>query len=448
MPMIKSNPALPPAILTIFGITGDLSRRKLLPALYYLADDNMLPKAFKIVGVTRRGTTTEEIIKKVKDSLKKRGEACNKATLDKLSEAITIVTMDITDKDEYVRLKSQLDNIETKAKVCMNRIFYLAMPSQMFTPVVHLLDRGDLNTGCQHGKSESRLLIEKPLGYDLSSAKELIDDICSAFNENQLYLIDHYLAKPAVQRLVAFRMDPDGPKPAWNKDSIKRIVITADESIGIEGRSVFYEQMGALRDVVQSHLLQLLAILTMDKPANKSAEAIRATKIKVLDDIKLPDKDNIAALTIRGQYDGYPEEIGNPNTSIETFAAVKLEIDNDQWRGVDMILRTGKKLEIKATNIRLVFKLPSSTDEPNLIIHIEPGPKNNNSVDSIEYRDDYEHVLVGAIGADRTLFATKEEVLASWRIVDPIIKAWSQDRTELEIYQPGSDGPEAFTKII
>lgn len=448
MPMIKNNQLLPPAILTIFGITGDLSRRKLLPALYYLADDNMLPKAFKIVGVTRRGTTVAKVVEAVKGSLHERGEVCNESTLSKLSDVIVIVTMDITSKDEYVQLKSQLDNIETEAKVCMNRLFYLAMPSQMFTPVVHLLDSGGLNTGCQHHKSESRLLIEKPLGYDLSSSKELIDDISNAFNESQLYLIDHYLAKPAVQKLVAFRMDPEGPKPAWNKDHIKRIVITANESIGIEGRSVFYEQMGALRDVVQSHLLQLLAILTMYKPADQSAEAIHAAKIKLLNDINPPDTDKMASLTVRGQYYGYTDEVNNPNTSIETFAAIKLEINNEQWRGVEVVLRTGKKLKSKATNIHLVFKIPGSTDEPNLIIHIEPGPKDNLSVDSIDYRDDYEHVLVGAIGADKTLFATKEEVLASWRIVDPIIKAWSEGSPKLETYKPGSYGPERYKELL
>jgi len=446
--MTTSNTTqLPPAILTFFGITGDLSKRKLLPALYYLAEDNMLPEAFKIVGVTRHGTTVDKVITDIQSSLKERKENFQQETLDKLRRIIVIVTMDILDPVEYARLKTRLDSIEDESKVCMNRLFYLAMPSEMFRPVTQLLDKNGLNTGCQHGKTESRLLIEKPLGYDLSSATSLIDNICQAFNEKQLYLIDHYLAKPAVQKLMAFKLDPNGPKPAWNKDNIKRIIIRADESIGIEGRAIFYEQMGALRDFLQSHLLQLLAIITMDKPANNSAEAIQTAKIEALNSVLPPQIDRIDITTVRGQYSGYRDEVNNPNSSIETFAAVKLEINSEQWSGVEIVLRTGKKLKAKATNIQLVFKVPGSNDEPNLIIHIEPGSEDS-SRNSIKYRDDYEHVLVGAATGDKTLFATKEEILASWRIIEPILKSWAQNVPEISHYEQESDGPAAFNQLI
>jgi len=444
--MTKTNLELPPAILTIFGITGDLSKRKLLPSLYYLTDDNMLPPSFRIVGITRRGTTPDEVIETVREAMHERGKTCNEATLEKLKAAIVIVKMDITDLAEYVRLKTQLDKIEDELGVCLSRLFYLAMPAQVFMPAVQLLSKSSLNTGCQHGSTESRLLIEKPLGYDLNSATELITTIAASFKDKQLYLIDHYLAKEAVQTLLASRLKSTVLEPLWNKDHVNHIIITADESIGIENRVIFYEEMGALRDVVQSHLIQLLSVVAMERPADASAAAIHTAKLKLMKAVQPPAADEMDNLTIRGQYNGYRQEVNNPDSMVETFAAVSLRIDNERWQGVPIILRTGKKLAAKATKVTIVFK--DADKAHNLIIHIEPNKDAvDSSADKIIYQDDYEQVLVAAINGDKTLFATKEEVLASWRIVDPILAAWTHNRTKLSSYQPGSEGPESFKEL-
>jgi glucose-6-phosphate 1-dehydrogenase len=446
MPKTKNKKqGLPPTILTIFGITGDLSRRKLLPALYYLADDNLLPSSFKIVGVTRHGTTTEEVIETIKTSLKARHETCHQHTLDKLQSSIIIETMDITTLAPYKRLKTKLDAIEDEDKVCMSRIFYLAMPAQMFKPVTSLLDRGGLNDGCQHGTAESRLLLEKPIGHDLHSATDLIDSICKVFHERQLYLIDHYLAKPAVQELLAFKVKLGVTELIWDAAHVSRIVISADESLGIEGRIVFYEQMGALCDFVQSHLMQLLTIVTMDRPVDVSAEAIHAAKLQLLEAVTV-SSNNIARSTVHGQYQGYPEEVNNPNSRIETFAAIKLAINNERWQGVPIILRTGKKLKSKTTKIALTLKLPGSASVHDLIIHIEPQTKGTNNI--INSRDDYEQMMINAINGDKTLFATKEEVLASWRIITPILKSWANDIPKLVTYKPTSNGPIAYEQLL
>jgi len=418
---------LPPAILTIFGITGDLSKRKLLPSVYYLAEDNRLPTNFKIVGITRRGMTVAEVIDAIRTSVHQQGRTCRSATLKKLEKRIIIVKMDLTSAPQYAKLKNQLDEIEAEQSVCLNRMFYLAMPSQVFIPVVHLLGEAGLNNGCVHGKAESRLLIEKPLGYDLNSATELINTISISFNEEQLYLIDHYLAKAAVQDLLAFRLSNTEFEPVWNRNHIKQIVITADESIGIEGRVIFYEQMGALRDVIQSHLFQLLSLVTMDLPKTASAGAIHAAKLKLLNSVEEPK------ISLRGQYQGYREEVDNADSTVETFAALKLFINSRKWQGVPIVLRTGKKLAVKSTEVRIVFK------DKTKVLDLRTR---------VNQKDDYEQVIAGALLGDKALFVSRDEALSSWRIIEPVLRAWADNDTELKIYKAGSTGPSAYNKLI
>jgi glucose-6-phosphate 1-dehydrogenase len=464
-------PALEPAILTIFGLTGDLAQRKLLPALYQLAHDKLLPDSFKIVGISRRDTTVEDVIERIRHGIEARGGTCDEETLAWLREAISIVHMNMTDEHEYAGLKRELDRIEDELGICLNRLFYLAIPSTLFGSVIRRLGQQDLNAGCQHGRAESRLLIEKPFGYDLESAEELIGTIAESFTESQVYRIDHYLAKETVQNILTFRFQNPLLKQSWDGRHISRITITASESIGIEGRAAFYEQMGALRDLVQSHLLQLLALIAMDKPTTMTAKAIHASKEILLRQVKPPHADQMAERAIRGQYKSYREEVGNDDSMVETFAAVRLTIENERWADVPVLIRTGKALKAKTTEITVAFYDPTVSELENyLTLYIQPDegftlklhikkPGFENETQSVDMRfkydetvnaahpDAYERVLVDAVRGDKTLFATSEEVLASWHIIEPIMQAWAQNLSPLHIYDNGSWGPDASQQL-
>lgn len=462
---------LEPAILTIFGITGDLARRYLLPAMYQLAHNNLLPTTFKIVGVTRQALTTADIIKSFQKSLETAGIKYIPSTLAKLEASLAVVSMDITDKDEYVRLKTELDAIEDNVGQCLHRLFYLSIPSTVYGPIVTRLGEHGLNHGCQHGSTDSRLLIEKPFGYDLRSAEDLIKDLSHSFTEDQIYRIDHYLAKETVQNILTFRANNPLFQAVWNNGHISKIVITAAEAIGIEGRSTFYEPIGALRDIIQSHLLQIAALVTMDMPSRLSAESIHAARADLLNVLQPPKPDEMVTKTIRGQYDSYRQETNNPDSSTETFAAIEFEINNDTWRGVPLVVQTGKKLVHKNSEVMIAFKSSVGHKTTNyLTFRLQPNegvaldlvikrPGFEAETEPVkmefdyhgleaEHPDAYERVLVDAMRGDKTLFATSDEVLASWRAVQPILDAWQHEQVPLHTYTSGSAGPDAADKLV
>lgn len=463
---------LEPAILTIFGLTGDLAKRKLLPALYRLAHDEMLPKGFKIVGLSRRGTTVAEVLEVIRVSVNAEGKRCSATTMKRLEEALSIVDMDITQPKEYTRLKKELDSIEDSVGQCLHRLFYLAIPSTLFESVVERLGKADLNNGCQHSVAESRLMIEKPFGYDLESAKELIKTLHKSFKEDQIYRIDHYLAKETVQNILTFRFSNPLFSGAWNHRDISHIMITAAESIGIEGRTDFYETTGALRDLVQSHLIQILSLVTMDEPSNMSSESIHKAKSALMKKIVSPSPDAITVQTIRGQYASYNREVGNTHSQTETYAAIRLTVDNESWQGTPMYIRTGKALASKVTEVTVVFKNDSKPKVFNtLTIRIQPNEgivlslhiKKPGYLKKIEdvpmdfcYDEhfgisppaDYERVLVDALRGDKTLFATSQEVLESWRIIEPILQSWQTDRQPLHTYENDSWGPKVADDLL
>lgn len=461
-----------PAILTIFGITGDLAKRKLLPALYNLVDADLLPDSFKIVGLSRRNTSPEDIINELKQTLISNNTTVSNDSLDRLQACISIVHMDITSSDDYTKLKSELDSIEDSMGVCLHRLFYLAIPSSLFSAVTERLGDKDLNSGCQHGSTESRLLIEKPFGYDVRSAQELIDKLNQHFDEQHLYRIDHYLAKETVQNILTFRFENPIFNNAWDHNHISHILLSASESIGIEGRRDFYEQTGALRDVVQSHLLQLLALVTMEKPKSRSANAIHDSKTELLRKVSPPKADCIATKTVRGQYASYRHEISSNHSQTETFAALQLSIDDERWRNVPVYLQTGKKLRQKSTEITIVFNHPDSHDKPNfLTIRIQPNesivldlrikkPGFEHESQGVHmdfsysenvnatHPDAYERVIVDAMRGDKTLFATADEIMASWHVIAPIQTAWENNQSPLLIYDDNSSGPEAAGALL
>lgn len=450
-----------PFTLTIFGITGDLANRMLLPALYDLAVQDLLPKPFRILGVSRRPHTTDEVVSTLEKSVKNKGDKVNPDALKLLRECIEIVKMDPADQDGYPELRRRIDEVEKESGVCMNRLFYLAIPSRMFATVSELLGKNGLNESCPHGTGQSRLLIEKPLGHDLASAQELSDKLAQHFSEDQIYRIDHFLAKETAQNILAFRAHNPLFNSVWDKNHISHILISAAEDIDIEGRTVFYEQTGALRDMIQSHLLQLTALTTMELPAALDATQLHVKKQELLDSIAPVDP----ARAVRGQYKGYREEVSNPDSLIETYAALDLRIQNERWQDVPILLRTGKAMQEKVTEITLVF----AQGERSNVLNIQLAPFEGISVklyakkpgfekEMQEVTMDfcysrsfaghrqptpYERVLIDAFKGDQALFATNDEVLSSWRILEPVLQEWDKSDTKMHEYERGSWGPTA-----
>lgn len=471
--MATSTPyQLTPAAIVIFGITGDLARRKLLPALFRLANAGLLPQGYEIIGVTRSGTTAESLLDSIRGSLVECSEKCDEDQLSEFGKAMSVLTMDLSKVEEYAKLKQALDQHESRLGVCTNRLFYLAVPSQTFGSIAHLLGKSGLAKGCAHNIGEGRLLIEKPFGYDLESAKELIETLSVDFTEKQVYRVDHYLAKETAQNILTFRFSNPIFEAIWDRKSVRSIMVTAAESIGIEGRASFYEQTGALRDVLQSHLLQLLALVTMQRPEGATSEAVHAKKLELLRAVEPITADQIDSRTVRGQYEGYKQEVRNDASITETFAAVRLDIDTPQWQGVPMLLRTGKALSEKVTEITLEFKDNAADDghdntltlrlQPNEGISIElqakkPGFDAQTRIVQMDFcyeqtgegvhPDAYERVLVDAMRGDKTLFATSDEVLASWDIVEAVVRAWSKNADGMQQYPKESWGPDASDRL-
>lgn len=467
-----SNPkpkVLHDGIFVIFGITGDLSRRKLLPALYSLVALDMLSDNFKIVGVTRQSTEIYQLVSSAEQYIEESGEEVNQVTLNKLRGMISLVTMGINEPSEYQKLHSHIQTLESEVGHNLNRHYYLAVPPQMFTPIINGL--GSVGLSRNEHLFENRILIEKPFGHDTASAIQLIKEIENVFDEENIYRVDHYLAKETAQNILTFRTNNPIFRSAWNCESIDHILITASEKIGIEGRVNFYDSTGAMRDLIQSHLLQLLALITMEEPLDNSAESIHKSKLELLKAIQPIKANEVDKVAVRGQYRGYKDEVGK-NSLTETYAAIRLQIDNPRWRGLPVLLRTGKALHDKITEITLVFKThnKNSTDYNTLTLRIQPNEgivlklrakkpsleaetqivqmdfSYNDSFTS-KQPDAYERVLIDALRGDKTLFTTDEEVLASWNIVEEVLQAWSENADSMQIYEPGSWGPSKAEEL-
>ncbi len=456
------------AVFVIFGITGDLAKRKLLPALYRLADLNLTTDTFRIIGTTRRETTVDDVIEEIRNTVV--GEV-NEATIDTLRSVISMVNMDIAQPDDYALLKEALAAVDNSVTAKLNRLFYLAVPPEMFESVVSGLGAHGLNKS-PYENTESRLLIEKPFGHDYASAVDLIKKLEAIFDEKQIYRVDHYLAKETAQNILTFRTTNPIFRSVWDCNSIDHIVVTASEKIGIEGRVNFYEKTGAMRDLIQSHLLQLLALTTMEEPATLTAEAIHASKTKLLRSITPLTAETVDTHTVRGQYHTYRIEVNNPDSHTETYAAMQLTINNDRWRNVPVLLQTGKAMHEKMTEITIVFKSRGlNSDGKNILtLRIQPNegidlslrakkPSLSDETQTVkmdfdydesfsgQQPDAYERVLVDAIRGDKTLFTTDEEVLLSWQIIEAALVAWAADNSTMETYQLGSWGP-ASTKQL
>jgi glucose-6-phosphate 1-dehydrogenase len=478
-----------PGVVVIFGASGDLTKRKLLPALFHLEEQGLLPAEFAIVGVARRDLK-KEFAADMKDGiLKFGGVKPDDKKIDDFIEKVEYHAMNFDDDAGYSDLKALLEKIDKERGTEGNRLFYLAVAPEYFSDIINRL--GD--HGMAHPeKGHARVIIEKPFGHDLESARELNDEVNKVFDEEQIFRIDHYLGKETVQNILVFRFANGIFEPIWNRNFIDHVQITAAESIGIEGRGPFYEKAGALRDVVQNHVMELLSFVAMEPPVSFEANSVRGEKVKVWRAIKPIPIEN----TVRGQYalgtvdgqqvQGYREEDRvDPNSTTETFAALKLEMENWRWAGVPFYLRAGKRMAKRVTEITIQFKQPPlllfdrpgsgpcNEIQPNLLkMRIQPdegislrfgakvpGPETNVCPVVMDFQyatafgvnsaNGYERLLLDAMLGDQTLFAHRDGVEATWSLYTPVLQAWAKSKPrDFPNYTSGTWGPKAADGLL
>ena len=477
--------------MTIFGATGDLAHRKLLPALYNLAHEGSLPERFELIGIARSEYSDEEFREEARGSIERFSRTKpDPDVLNGLLENVRYLPGSFDKLEVYERIGSTLKEFEEQAGEPLNRVFYMSTSPEFFPVIAGALGDSGL---AKVREAETRIVVEKPFGYDLQSARELNQKLLDVFNESQIYRIDHYLGKETVQNLLAFRFANALFEPVWNRNYIDNVQITAAEDIGIEGRAGYYEHAGALRDLVQNHMLQLLALLTIEPPASFQANRLRDEKVKLLESIPPPKPREVRSMAIRAQYGpgavagkpvpAYREEEGvEADSRTETYAALRLSISNWRWAGVPFYLRTGKRLARKVTEIAVTLKpvphLAFGTDGslgvlPNQVILMVqpdegvtvslgakiPGPRMRIRPVNMEFHygtsfmsqspEAYERLILDAMRGDPTLFTRNDEIEALWGIIDPILTSWKRDtRSPIRQYPAGSAGPPAAVSLM
>ena len=482
-----------PCVLVMFGVTGDLARKKLLPAVYDLANRGLLPPGFSLVGFARRSWEHEDFAQITHNAVKEHARTPFRDNVwEQVSEGIRFVPGEFGDDDAFDRLADCVRRLDTERGTGGNYGFYLSIPPKTFPEVIRQLKRSGLSdpTPDEAGRLPwRRVVIEKPFGHDLASAQELNATLDSVFPPHAVFRIDHYLGKETVQNILALRFANTLFEPIWNRSYVDHVQITMAEDIGIGGRAGYYDGIGAARDVIQNHLLQLLALTAMEEPLSFDADSLRTEKEKALSAVRLPE--DLATGTARGQYaagwqggiqvPGFLEEEGiAPDSRTETYAAMRLAVDTRRWAGVPFFLRTGKRLPRRMTEIALIFQraphLPFSATETNelgqnaLVIRVQPdegvtvrfgskvpGP-------AMEVRDvnmdfaygesftesspeAYERLLLDVLIGDPPLFPRQEEVELSWRILDPIELFWAE-HTKPEPYAAGTPGPPSADALM
>jgi glucose-6-phosphate 1-dehydrogenase len=491
MPVGQLQKKPDPCSFVIFGVTGDLAHRLVIPALYNLTASNLLPDKFCVVGVARKGMSSDDLIDGLMKGLRQFATRPVDETIAKrLFECVTAIEADPSDPASFDAMRERLDRLEAKRETGGNRLFYLATPPNAFLPISRELGRTGM---LAENGSWRRLVIEKPFGTDLASARTLNAELARLLDEHQIYRIDHYLGKETVQNILVLRFANGMFEPIWNRNHIDHIQITVDEKLGVGHRGSFYDSTGALRDMVPNHLFQLLSLVAMEPPARFDAHAVRSEKGEVLSSIQTQTEEEALKNSVRGQYRG--GRVGDteiedyrrtadvrPDSTTETYAALKLTIDNWRWAGVPFYLRTGKALGVKRTEIAIKFKQApfamfrdTSVDrlsqnylvistEPTEGIELQfntkvPGPTIN--IDGVEmkfrYKDyfktapstGYETLIYDCIIGDNILFQRADSVEAGWLAVQPFIDAWKKAGSKgLKIYDPGSEGPEEADDLL
>ena len=491
-PLVEGLERLPvhPTTLAIFGATGDLSKRKLLPAIYNLAHEGALPERFNLIGISRGEQSDEEFQQLARESIEQFSRRPpDDQVLSSLVGRMRYVTGSFDQPDMYDRLGQALTELDEDADIAFNRLFYLSTAPSFFPVIAKMLGERELH---RREGSEVRMIVEKPFGTDLESALALNRELLSVFDERQIFRIDHYLGKETVQNMLVLRFANEIFEPLWNRSYVDSVQITAAEDIGIGTRAGYYDQSGALRDLIQNHMLQLLMLLTMEPPVSFDANPVRDEKVKVLRAIRPPTPEEVPSMAVRAQYGpgkaggeevhGYLDEEGVPDDSTtETYAAVRLKISNWRWAGVPFYLRTGKRLARKNTEIavrlkpvpHLAFQQQGSLGvEPNqLVLMVQPNEGVSLSLVTkipgarmavrpvnMEFQygtsflsqspEAYERLILDTMRGEATLFARNDEVEAAWAICDPILQAWSQTPGPLPQYPAGSAGPKEADDLL
>jgi glucose-6-phosphate 1-dehydrogenase len=481
-----------PCVIVIFGASGDLTKRKLLPALYNLAANGLLAEDFAIIGVARRPWSEAEFRQQMRDGMEAFAtQKVDTKLWSKLEPRILYCQGSFDDPATYEHLKTMMAESDAAHHTGGNAMFYLSVQPGSFAAVAQQLHASGLTDETE--QAWRRIVIEKPFGRDLASARALNASLSAILTERQIYRIDHYLGKETAQNLLVFRLGNSMVEPVWNRNFIDHIEITVAETLGIESRGAFYENAGAFRDIMQNHMLVLMALIAMEPPASLVGEAVRNEKVKLLESIRIPTPADVLRDTVRGQY-GLGEMSGKPTVSyrsepnvsatsvIETFTAMKLWVDNWRWAGVPFYLRTGKRLARRVTEIVVHFKCPPlslfggtecSPLGPNLLImHIQPeegitlqmraktpGPTIHTQAVTLDFdyaqfgkiapTTGYEKLLYDCMMGDATLFHRADMVEAAWKLVEPILTTWAaHPPPDFPNYTPGTWGPTAAAELM
>jgi glucose-6-phosphate 1-dehydrogenase len=482
-PELSSGPRPDPCALVIFGASGDLTHRKLIPALYALEYRGLLPERFAVIGVARSKNSTEAWRKQMQEAVSEYGRDEMRAEIwERLASGMHYVSTDFSSEGGETPVLELLDRLDEERGTAGNRLHYLAVPPDAIRIFVD-----KLGTKRKRG-AWTRLIVEKPFGDDLAGAKALNEDIVRHFAESEIFRIDHYLGKETVQNVLALRFANGIFEPIWNRRYVDNVQITVSESLGIENRADFYERAGAIRDVVQNHMLQLLAITAMEPPADFEADAVRNEKVKVVRALAPPDP----AYVVRGQYGpgevdgkkvpGYREEPGvSAESSTETYVALKVFVDNWRWAGTPFYLRTGKHLSSRSTTIVALFRpaphppfleIAGEGLRPNvLVIHIQPdegisiriGAKvpgqgmkiqpvhlgfEYDQAFHVQLPEAYERLILDAMLGDATLFTRIDEVEAQWGFIDSVVAQWESEEPDFPNYAAGSSGPTSAEALV
>ncbi len=490
---LRFDRRVPPCALVIFGATGDLSKRKLIPSLYRLFFERRISQNFAIIGNSRTPISDEQFRANMKESASKFLEEApfDEAVWTSFAESLFYVPGDLNDPATYSAIADKLDEVERSRQTAGNVLFYLSTQPSHYAEVVEQLGAHNL----QHGRGWRRVIIEKPFGHDLASARSLNDKIHKVLDESAIYRIDHYLGKETVQNILAFRFGNGIFEPLWNRRYVNNVQITAAESIGVEGRGAYYQEAGALRDMIQNHLSQVLATVAMEPPTVFDANNVRDERAKLLRAVRLIKHEDVPKYAVAGQYGpaviggqrvpGFrQEESVDPNSNTDTYAAVTFLIENWRWAGIPFYVRTGKRMPKRVTDIAIQFQAPPlglfqqetrrgpMAPRPNLLIlriqpeegislrflskspgsgmRVRPVSMDFNYGSSFGERSPtaYETLLVDAMVGDPTLYTRQDMVEASWQIVQPILDVWAETKFDFPNYPAGSWGPKESDEML